>query len=160
MLKNKWLICIFENQGLMRNWSMKKHDIKNLVTLYCPFNMLFWIWFTHSWRIHSTEKNPIYVFPEMKLHRYMHVSVSYLFIPRIGLPILLQPILGIYKSLTDTWIYNSVLEIKRPSSFISGDTSIETRHLYWILTCPSFTVYELFIDMEYWDLYCKWTRNV
>jgi hypothetical protein len=37
---------------------------------------------------------------------YIHVSVSDLYIPTIGLHILLQkisgPILGIYKSLTDT----------------------------------------------------------
>ncbi len=54
---------------------------------------------------HST-KNPIYVFPEMKLcglvpNAYIHVSVSDLCIPRIGLHIWLQhntvdrPILGI-----------------------------------------------------------------
>ena len=40
------------------------------------------------------NKNPIYVFPEMKLRglapsSYIHVSVSDLYIPRIGLPILL-----------------------------------------------------------------------
>jgi hypothetical protein len=40
-------------------------------------------------------ENPIYVFPEMKLralipNSYMHVSVSDLYIPRIGLPIWLQ----------------------------------------------------------------------
>jgi hypothetical protein len=51
-----------------------------------------------------------------------------------------RPILGMYKSLTDTlsgnWEtehYNSVLEITRPRSFISGNTKIETRHFYWIL---------------------------
>ncbi len=36
--------------------------------------------------------------------------------------------------------YNSVLKIKRPCSFISGITYIGTRHLYWILTGPSFAV--------------------
>ncbi len=44
--------------------------------------------------VHCTE-NPIYVFPEMKLHSlvpnsYFHVSVSNLYILRIGLPIWLQ----------------------------------------------------------------------
>jgi hypothetical protein len=43
---------------------------------------------------HCTE-NPIYVFSEMKLcglilNSYIHVSVSDLYIPRIGLPIWLQ----------------------------------------------------------------------
>jgi hypothetical protein len=58
------------------------------------------------------------VFPEIKLlfpkQKYdvlspnsnTHISVRYLYISRIGLPILLQeicgPILGIYKSLTET----------------------------------------------------------
>jgi hypothetical protein len=51
---------------------------------------------------HLCTKNPIYVFPEMKLrglvpNSYIHVFVSYLYIPRIGLPIL-----EIYKNLTDT----------------------------------------------------------
>ncbi len=41
------------------------------------------------------------------LNSYIHVSVSNFYIPKIGLPILLQeniggPIVGIYKSLTDT----------------------------------------------------------
>jgi hypothetical protein len=41
------------------------------------------------------SKNPIYVFPEMKLrgfipNSYNHVSVSNLYIPRDGLPIWLQ----------------------------------------------------------------------
>jgi hypothetical protein len=40
-------------------------------------------------------ENPIYVFPEMKLrglvpNSHIHVSVSNLYIPRIGLPIWLQ----------------------------------------------------------------------
>jgi hypothetical protein len=47
-----------------------------------------------SRNIHCTE-NPIYVFPDMKLrglipNSYIHVSVSDLYIHRIGLPILLQ----------------------------------------------------------------------
>jgi hypothetical protein len=57
----------------------------------------------------NTTKNLIYVFPEMKLrglvpNSYILVSVSDLNIPRIGLPIcqIGTPILGIYKSLTDT----------------------------------------------------------
>ncbi len=33
---------------------------------------------------------------------------------------------------------NSFLEITRPRSFISGNTYIGTRYLYWILTGPSF----------------------
>jgi hypothetical protein len=39
-----------------------------------------------------------------------------------------------------TEYYTSVLEITSPRSFISGNTSIGTKHLYWILTSPSFAV--------------------
>jgi hypothetical protein len=40
----------------------------------------------------------------------------------------------------ETEHYNSVLEITRTRSFISGNASIGTRHLYWILTFSSLTV--------------------
>jgi hypothetical protein len=59
---------------------------------------------------HCTE-NPIYVFPEMKLHglvpsSYSHVSVSDLYFPRIGLRIWLHQntrrIQGTYKPIRDT----------------------------------------------------------
>ncbi len=59
---------------------------------------------------HNTE-NSKQIFPEKELwglspYFHIHVSESDLYIPMIGLPILLQeicgPILGIYKSLTDT----------------------------------------------------------
>jgi hypothetical protein len=73
------------------------------------------------------------------------------YIPRIGLPIWLQqnrhPILGIYESQIhkcgnqETEHYNSVSEITRSRSFISGNTSIGTTYLYWILTGLSFAVH-------------------
>ncbi len=56
-------------------------------------------------------KNFNQIFPEMRLRGLdpnfcMHVSVSYLYIPTIGPPILLNcvcgPIVGIHKSITDT----------------------------------------------------------
>ncbi len=54
---------------------------------------------------------------------HIHVSVSDLYIPTIGLPILLQeiwePIMGICKFLTDTWMWK--LEL-RPRSSFSGNT--------------------------------------
>jgi hypothetical protein len=60
----------------------------------------------------NCTENLIYAFPEMKLcglvpKSYIHVSVSDFFIPRISLSIfgcrkIGRPILGIYKSLTDT----------------------------------------------------------
>jgi hypothetical protein len=59
----------------------------------------------------TNTKNSKQIFPEKELRGHspnfrIHVSVSDLYIPMIHLPILLQeiwgPILGIYKSLTDT----------------------------------------------------------
>ncbi len=51
------------------------------------------------------------MFPEKEYRGpnfHIHVSVSELYIPMMGLPFLLEeicgPILGIYKSLTDTWM--------------------------------------------------------
>jgi hypothetical protein len=74
--------------------------------------------------MHCTQ-NPIYVFPEMKLrglvpNSYIHVSLSYLYIPSLCSQIG-RPILEIYKSLTvhecgkwETEHYNYVLKIMRP----------------------------------------------
>ena len=50
------------------------------------------------------------IFPEKKCPNFhIHASVSDLYIPTIGLPILLEeictPLLGLYKSLTDTWMW-------------------------------------------------------
>ncbi len=62
----------------------------------------------------TNSKNSKQIFPEKELHVHspnfhIHVSVSDLYIPTINLPILLQeicgPILGKYKSLTDTWMW-------------------------------------------------------
>ncbi len=58
------------------------------------FNHVMIVKSNYSFLLHWTE-NPIYVFPEMKLlgvipNPCIHVSVSYLYIPRIGLLIWLQ----------------------------------------------------------------------
>jgi hypothetical protein len=64
-------------------------------------------------KLHCKE-NLIYVFLFWELRGlspnfHIHVSESDLYIPTIDLPILLQeicgPILGIYKSPTDTWMW-------------------------------------------------------
>ncbi len=77
---------------------------------------------------HKTE-NSKQIFPEKELcglspNSHIHVSVSDLYIPTIGLPILCYrkicgPILGIYKSLTDTWMWK--LGLRQHNSF-SGNT--------------------------------------
>ncbi len=62
----------------------------------------------------QNAKNLKQIFPEKEYRGlspnfHIHVSVSELYIPAMGLPFLLEeicgPILGIYKSLTDTWIW-------------------------------------------------------
>jgi hypothetical protein len=92
---------------------------------------------------HCTE-NPIYVFPEIKLrdlvpNSYIHVSVSDLYIPRIGMPVLLQADQSweyincsqIHECGNwETEHYNSVLEITWPRSFISGNTKNRKPDIY------------------------------
>ncbi len=66
--------------------------------------------------VHKTNtENSKQIFPEKELrghspNLHIHVSVRDLYIPTIDLPILLQeicgPILGIYKSLINTWMRN------------------------------------------------------
>jgi hypothetical protein len=66
--------------------------------------------FGRSMQRRNTE-NSKQIFPEKEYRDlspnfHIYVSVSYLYIPAIGLPILLHeiwgPILGLFKSLTDT----------------------------------------------------------
>ncbi len=64
--------------------------------------------------MHCTE-NPIYVLPEMKLRdlvssSYIHVTVSDLYIPMIGLPIWLQTkLVGLDFKLSDWKLCNLTL---------------------------------------------------
>jgi hypothetical protein len=106
--------------------------------------------------MHCTE-NRIYVFPKKELRclspkSYIHVLLSDLYIPKIRFKYLAAA-----KQTDWSWKYinlsqkcecrnweaehyNSVLEITRLSSCISGNTYVGTRHLYWILTGPSFAM--------------------
>ncbi len=61
------------------------------------------------------------IFPEKEYwglspNFHIHASVSDLYIPTIGLPILLEeicrPILGLYKSLSDTWMLKLGLRLR------------------------------------------------
>jgi hypothetical protein len=69
---------------------------------------------------HNTE-NSQQMFPEKELYSHspnfhIHVSVSILHIPTINLPILLQEIwghiLGLHKTLTDTWMWKLGLRLR------------------------------------------------
>ncbi len=92
--------------------------------------------------LHCTE-NSTHIFPELNcvasftISTFMYLWAICIF-PR---SVLGRPIVGIYKSHEcgnwETEHYNSVLEITRPHRFISWNTSIGTRYLYWILTGPS-----------------------
>jgi hypothetical protein len=106
----------------------------------------------------SQVENPIYVFLFWELRSlspnfHIHVSASDFYIPRIshifGCSKIERPILETYIYLSDiqyesrnweTEHYNSALEIRRLHRFISGNKKMGTRHLYWILTGPSFAV--------------------
>ncbi len=84
-------------------------------------------------------KNPIYVCPEIKLrglvpNSYIHVSVSDLYIHRIGLPIWLQHEYAYW----ETENYNSVLEITRPPQFHFWE------YINCILTGPPYAVQRKF----------------
>ncbi len=83
---------------------------------------LFWL----HW-----NKNPIYAFLFWELRRlspniHIHVSVSNLYVPRIGPHIscsrIARLIMGIYKSLTDTWMWKFGL---LPCNSFSGNICFE-----------------------------------
>ncbi len=76
--------------------------------------------------------NPIYVFPEKKLCGlsptvHIHVSVSDLYIPRIGphnsYSRIGRPFVGIYKSLTDTWMNKTHIYLKSKFATLFFDVS-------------------------------------
>ncbi len=104
---------------------------------------------TYALQRHNTE-NSKQMFPKMKLgclvpNSYIHVSSNVLYIPTIGLPVLLQkiggPIVGINKSLVDTWMWKLIL---RPCNFFSGGGGGNAIYLYprtraqnWQVLCDS-----------------------
>jgi hypothetical protein len=72
---------------LLKKRIKRSNDYYNQFQRVCAFHLV--CAFTYC------IENPIHVFPEMKLcglvpNSYIHVSVSYLYIPKIGLSIWLQ----------------------------------------------------------------------
>ncbi len=128
-------------------WNLPPHAIHWLVTRWSGAaahwsdqNLLDKSGFDHLPALYGFgTEHLIYVFPEKELRdlspiSYIHVSVTDLNIPRISSHIWLhqnrQADPGNIKSLTDqTAHYNSVLEITRLHSFISGNTYMK-RNIY------------------------------
>ncbi len=104
--------------GLFRFYVVSWYDGERKQTLVASF--------TAKTLYRKFETNT--VFPEMKLcglvpNTYIQVSVSDLYSPKIGLPILQQnrwtKSVGINKSLTDTWMWKLGT---KPRNFMSGNT--------------------------------------
>ncbi len=131
-----WMFALWQNQHFYRHpfpisclsWAMG-HALYSTLSLYWVPKTLFLIpWPTLQMR-GGWEFNVNVWFPEIKLlfpkqkynvlspNSYTHISVRDLYISRVGLPILLQeicgPILGIYKSLTETWMWKLLRLRKR-----------------------------------------------
>ncbi len=101
------------------------------------------------------KENPIYIFLSWELRGlgtnfHIHVSVNDLYTVFLGSVHIFpcsrigRRILEIYKSFTDIPVYvlgdRTLLFCFGINNFISGNTSMGTNHLYWILTGPSFAV--------------------
>ncbi len=111
----------FRAMGLFQSWCFKMSLSGYIITT----KYVHTSWQSSSWTAHC-NKNPIYVFPEKELpclstNFHIHVSVSvysqdrsvHIFsYSRKG-----RPIVGIYKSLTDTWIWKSGLRPRTRNSF-------------------------------------------
>jgi hypothetical protein len=87
---------------------------------------------------------------------HIHVSVSHLYIPRIGPHIscsrIGRSIVGIYKSLTDTWMWKLGL---RPRNSFSGYICFEFRYCACILVYMKTIIYDwkLVVNVKMRDLY-------
>ncbi len=79
---------------------------------------------------------------------HIHASVSDLYIPTIGLPILLEeicrPILGLYKSLTDTLIIGAEAALFPEEEYING-TFVAVYMSVLLLRSPFLFCFNLFI---------------
>ncbi len=111
----------WQNQ-MIRGWGQTDEDIPRLLDIHC-------------------NENPVYVFLfwELRgLNPNFHSHVSDLYSPRIGLHIsssrIGRPIVGIYKSLIDTWMWKLGL---RPQSF-STATSVDVQGVF-LFTVSSVT---------------------
>ncbi len=96
--------------------NFSSHSKKRIV-LFHTSNISTWnfyMWFVQSALQRQNAENSKQMFPEKEYRGFspnfhINVSVSELYIPTMGLLFLLEeicgPILGIYKSLTDTWMW-------------------------------------------------------
>ncbi len=102
--------------------------------------------------LHCNE-NPVYVFPEMELSvpisTFMCLWAIYLFLgsvhifyrSRIG-----RPIVGIYESLADTWMWKLGL---RPRNSFPGNSCLEFSVLCLCLQCVGYSPYLLTCSLSW-----------
>jgi hypothetical protein len=102
-------------------WSRRSVRMRSFGT--CHMTMLRQSYKVHCIHFYTAKtlywKSSKQIFPEKELlgispNFHIHVSVSDLYIPRIGLPILLRKICGPYKSLTVTWMWKLGLRTDAP----------------------------------------------
>ncbi len=110
--------------------------------------------------------NSVYIFLFLELRGlspnfHIHVSVSDLYIPRIGPNFSSsrkgRPIAGIYNSLTDTWMWKLGL---RPDIPFLGIFVLNFRHFVFAVYADCFMHYLLFLHKVHWKMLCildgKW----
>ncbi len=119
-----WAIYIFPRPELERLivgmdhsqihdcWNWETEHYNSVLEITRPHSLShFWeyIKHNHTFILHCKDKIPKFR-NKYSQKRNIHASVSDLYISTIGLPILLEEIcrqiLGLYKSLTDTWMWN------------------------------------------------------
>jgi hypothetical protein len=149
-----WMICTWRisQKYVCYGWSVHGGLVKNMIMYVmddvedkvynkiCPI-VHGWM----PWRIHTATKIHLCI-PRKGIARpqslflHLHSCVFERFVYSQDLYLS-----QIHKCRNwETEHYNSVLEITRLHSFISGNTWMGTRHLYWILTGPSFAVHPRF----------------
>ncbi len=110
-----WLDNIFKFNSLLANmyctYSIPQLRTANEGPVRIQYTCLVPFMYSQKWNCYFQNRIIIFCFPVPMLIQYT-VSVRDLYIPRISLPTLLQenmwsrgPILGIYKPLTDTWMW-------------------------------------------------------
>ncbi len=103
---------------------------------FYEFHDLFCIWVQAGLLLHCNEKSPEKELRGLSPHFHIHVSVSDVYIPRIGPHFssrrIGRPMVGIYNTLTDTWMWKLGL---RPHNFFSGIFVSTFRYCVLLAVC-------------------------